>query len=145
VRERARATLAAVVAAGVLAALSGCAPGPSAVAELNRPATEDDRLPEDWDLTGSVFPSTIRFVGTVEEVEVYLALAPAGYQGWRFGVQERGVDYCLLAVESSGLGTACGRLPLQLQTSGVDLQLIGSGGDVPEGFERLSESVVVQG
>jgi hypothetical protein len=75
---------------------------------------------------------------------VYLALAPAGYQGWRVGVEVRGVDYCLLAVDNSGLGTSCGRLPLHLQTAGVDLQLIGSGGDVPEGYERLSESVVVQ-
>jgi hypothetical protein len=130
---------AAAMLAGSL--LSGCA-GASAVVELDRAATEADRLPGDQ-LAGFVFPNTARFVGTVDDVDVFVALGPVGNRDWGPSRNDRGVEFCLIALESGGMGTSCGRLPLGLQTSGLELQLIGTAADVPEGFQRLSDSVVV--
>ena len=127
----------------MLACLGGCAPGPAVIAELERPATDADRLPAGWDLTGLVFPSTIRYAGTVDEVRVYVALAPVGKHAWRPDPDSRGLEFCLMAVDDDGMGSSCGRLPLDLQTSGVELRLVGTGAEVPDGYERLSDSVVV--
>lgn len=139
---KAAALLAAVVAVTGLCAWAAATPG--AVPELDRPATVADRLPGDQ-LAGAVFPGTARLAGTVGDADVFLAVGPGGFTyhgGW--AREPVGVEFCLVTVEPSGMGASCGPLPLGFETSGVEIQLIGAGAKVPEGFERLSESVVVR-
>ena len=126
-------------------ALSGCVASPSAIVELDRPAAKADSLPEDLRYSG-IYPATARHAGTVDGVEIFLAAGPVGNRGWGPARDDRGVEFCLIALERGGTWTSsCGRLPLGLQTAKLDLQLIGSAAATPEGYERLSESVVVRG
>ena len=124
--------------------ISGCAAAPSRVPELDRPRTESDVVPGEWwapvewraRFGPSFFPDTARLIGSVRGADVYVGVGPS--RAVRTDVQ-----FCLIAVERDGASSACGRLPVSLQTGRLDMQLVGIGAQ-PEGrFRLLGESVLV--
>jgi hypothetical protein len=84
----------------------------------------------------SLFPDTVRRVGSVRGSEIFVGVGPS------LAVRSD-VNFCLIAVEEGGASTSCGRLPLALQTPELELQLVGAGAEPAGRFRLLGESVLV--